>query len=148
MPDSIQGSERADAGSPKSSRVISRSSRVRELPPPPKVDTGNPPPPPEPDPIVQRPEDIVPEPPIELKGLDIEPGRRRFGRGRRHVRSPNRVQLWLAAPERRHKIGYGVSLVVHLLAIFVLVLGIKTGPAAPKIHSRTLETLVGGRIGR
>ena len=107
--------------------MISKSYRVRELPPPPVVappradhaetddaqhhDTL-------PDGLAAPPEK-PPEPPIELDALQIRtPGRWSFLR--RRVRIPPRWEQWLADPQRRNNVGVGLSIAIHVALVVLL----------------------------
>jgi hypothetical protein len=108
----------------KSSEVIAKSYRVRELPPPPVVTQ----------PVAEAPqadelldeagravgvgvlEERELEPSIELDALDIRTKGTWSNLGRR-VRMPARWEQWLNDPERRTGVGMSASLVVTLLLI-------------------------------
>ena len=143
------------SGTPRTSaRVITRSSRVRELPPPPKIlseppdDRQRPPEPssePASEPLPELPavENEPPLPPIELSGLQIVPPRRLLRwRRRRAIRPPSRWQRWMAAPRRRRLVGYATSSLCHLLLILLLAFWMGAGPPEPAggwIHGRSFQ---------
>ena len=121
-------------GAKKSSPVIARSYRVRELPPPPKILPDQPPEPPPVGPAPEPPEDppaVEPElapPPIELSEINIEPPSGLLRRRRRrYLRASGPWQRWLADPNRRRTVGYTASLLAHLLLILLLVIWGKGG---------------------
>ncbi len=132
----------------KSSRVISKSYRVLELPPPPVIV------PPRPDRAetddghrdtlpegLTAPPERPPEPSIELGALQIRtPGKRNFLR--RGVRIPPRWEQWLADPQRRNSVGVGLSLAIHvaIVVLLALVLRVPTRtPATEPIQARTVQ---------
>jgi len=135
----------------ESSLVISKSYRVRELPPPPVVA------PPQsgraetddrqphdtlPDGLAPPPEKH-PEPPIELDALQIRtPGRWSFLRPR--VRIPPRWQQSLVDPQRRNRVGVGLSIAIDaaLVALLALVLRSPQTPATEVIRARTVQPAV------
>jgi hypothetical protein len=132
----------------KSSEVISKSYRVRELPPPPVITP----------PVADAPkagellneaglavgvgttEDNEPEPPIELDVLNIRTKGTWFNL-RRRVRMPPRWEQWLADPERRTSVGTtaGAAATVMLIALSAFVL--KAPPrvqTVPQLPARTI----------
>jgi hypothetical protein len=121
-----QGSANDKAAAVKSSPVISKSSRVRELPAPPVIaspmrDTGG------------LQEKQLP-PPIELEALQIAaPGGRSLFR--RRVRLPPRWEQWLADPQRRNGVGLGAGL---MLVTLIVLLGLVL---RSPLHFSAAETL-------
>ena len=139
-----------DAAPPKSSLVISKTYRVRELPPPPVVA------PPKIDGQEAEARDILPdglmvspksppqvpaEPPIELAELQIRPAQSWRILPHR-IRIPARWQQWAADPQRREKVGAVASLAIHA-AFIVLAAVVLRGPppatVAEPIQARTIE---------
>ena len=138
---------------PKSSLVISKSYRVRELPPPPIVappgtdraeshdgqprDTL-------PDGLAAPPE-VPRQPPIELDALQIRTPGRWSLLGRR-VRMPPRWEQWLADPQRRSNVGVGASIMIHV-GIIVLLAFLLHRPAgtltAEPIQARVVQPAMG-----
>ncbi len=93
---------------PKSSEVISKSYRVRELPPPPKVA-----------PAASIRQEVIQPKTIELDSLviDTEKVGSLF---RNRIRMSPRWEQWLANPVRRERVGYGLSILVHLIVLTAL----------------------------
>lgn len=140
----------------KSSPVIARSSRVRELPPPPKIveELGPDDLPTDSDDLPSEARDILtalaeveeepPPAPIELADLQIKPPRRLLRWRRRVIRVPSRWQRWVAAPQRRKRVGYCVSGFCHLALLLILALAIsrvQSEPEGGEIHARSLEDM-------
>jgi hypothetical protein len=145
--------EEAEAARPKSSPVISKSYRVRELPPPPVIappgadqaETGD-----------AQHHDTLPEGfaaqaeepaelSIELDALQIRAaGSLKFLR--RRVRIPPRWEQWLADPQRRTSVGVGLSIAIHVVLAVLLALVLRAAAPAPAvelIHARTVQPAAG-----
>jgi hypothetical protein len=144
----LEAEAKSEAAQSKSSRVISKSYRVRELPPPPIIA------PPATDRAGKddsRPCDTLPDgltappnkPPeaaVDLDALHIRsPGRWSFlgPRGR----APLRWVQWLAHPQRRNSVGVGLSVVINvaILVLLALVLHRPPAPAEEPIHARIVQ---------
>jgi hypothetical protein len=134
--------KRLEEAEPKSSLVISKSYRVRELPPPPVVV------PPQPSgsaddgvPHDTLPEGLTaapekpPEPPIELDVLQIRMAGR-FSSVRRYVRIPPRWEQWLTDPKRRNNVGVGASIAIHVTILVLLALLLR-----PSVRTTVAETI-------
>jgi len=147
----------AEAARPISSPVISKSYRVLELPPPPVVV------PPQPDYAESddsQPHDTLPdglvappespaeqpvEPPIELDALQIRTSGR-WSSLRRRVRIPSRWEQWLADPQRRTKVGVGLSIAMHIAIIVLLAIVLRVPartPTAEEIQARAVQPVTG-----
>ena len=141
-----------EAARAKSLPVISKSYRVRELPPPPVVA------PPEADHVEEgsqhrdtMPDGLAmlaekpPESPVELGALQIgSPGAWNFLR--RRARGPSRWEQWLADPKRRNKVGVAASMAIHVVLLVLLVFVLHAPlrmPATELIHARVVQPAVG-----
>ena len=102
---------------PKLSEVISKSYRVRELPPPPKVAPDNP----------QERQDTSQAKPIELDALAINTDNQ-GSLFRNRIRMSPRWEQWLANPVRREQVGYGFSILIHLVLLAALAFWITRSP--------------------
>ena len=135
----------------RSSAVIAKSYRVRELPPPPVITP----------PVVavptaselideaafpdgiSAPEEKDPEPPIELDVLNIRP-KGTWSNLRRRVRMPPRWEQWLTDPERRTSVGTTAGLAITVVLIALAAFASKEPPhvsAPPRLPARTFVTM-------
>jgi len=133
----------------KSLPVIARSSRVRELPPPPVVAPVAEPPQvgdlvrevklPE---GLKDPNEKELETPIELDALNIRT-RRAWSGVRRRISMPARWEQWLADPQRRNGVGMAASVAITVVLLGPLAFVFKAPPrvqAAPQLPARTFPT--------
>jgi len=135
----------------ESSPVISKSYRVRELPPPPVV---VPPQPYRAESDAAPSDDTLPDglrappeqlaaPPIELDALQIRT-LRPWSFLRPRVRIPPRWQRWLADPQRRNSVSVALSIAVNLVLVAVLALVLRSPqmPATEVIPARFVQPAV------
>jgi hypothetical protein len=129
----------------KSSEVIAKSYRVRELPPPPVVTQ----------PVADAPQagelldeagravgllEKEPAPPIELDALDIRT-KSTWSNLSRRVRMPPRWERWLTDPDRRTSVGTSASVAIMFVLIALAAFVFKAPPrveTAPPIPTRTI----------